>query len=157
MKMNDYSHEEMISFLLKEFPEFEESSRYKDLAYLKEDRLSLVYVVWGEFASYSVERLKENGSEDKIVQKLFTFINECFENEESSSWVLDLLTVEIFEEFVQTENGLSYARAHTNGKARHRLEIVLTATGVGKPDLTIAPDAEAIMQRLRNQIKGYSK
>ena len=155
--MNDYSEEGIITYLIREFPDFQESRRWKDLEYLEEERMKLPYVIWGQFAEYAKERLRQYGIRDVVCAKLFELVNQQLNNEKTDPRLKNLIIVEIFENFAQTEEALLYARSHTTGKARHDLEMVLTATGVGKPDLTIAPEAEAHMQRLRGHIQGYTK
>ncbi len=141
----DYSN--IVDFLIEEFPEFKETEVFK--LFDKED-FKLAYIVWGAFSIYAVDRLMKNGADDLVVQRLFNFINEQFDNTDSDPKVLELLTVEIFESFAQEKESLKFSRQNTHGKPRHPVEMSLAYTGEDKPDLIIAPEAEKIMQSIQD-------
>ena len=148
----DYSH--TVDFLISEFPEFRETEIFK---LFDEEDLKLAHIVWGAFAIHAVERLKKNGPNDSIVKKLYSFINEQFSNPGSDPKVLELLAVQIFECFAQDKDSLDFSRKNAVGKARHAVEMSLAYTGVDKPDLTIAPEAEKLVQSIKDWNNKQSK
>jgi hypothetical protein len=149
--MNDPTYKQIVPFLLEHFPEFKETDDYK--RYDKQD-LGLPYIVWADFTRYVLERLENNGAEDAVVQRLFNVVNEQFDNSGSDPQVINLLSVEVFEQFAQQKDSLEFARQHTHEKARHQLELVLAYTGVERPDLSIAPEAQETMDNIKKFNEG---
>ncbi len=141
----EITYKNIINFFTNQFPGFKETEEFKSF---DEEDLKLPYMVTAAFARYAMERLEKEGAEDSELQSLFDFINDKFNHDNTDKDLLELISVEIFENFVLTEKSLEYARKHTSDKARHAVEMTLTFCGVDKPDLTIAPEAKAVMESI---------
>jgi hypothetical protein len=113
---------------------------------LGEEELKLEpYLPWGHSA---MQRLHDNGPDDPVVARLFSFLNGQFANPDSEHNVLELLTIQIFENFAQEEKSLEYARQNTKDEARQSLEESIWWTGVDSPEECIAPEAAVRRQQL---------
>ena len=144
--MSNPTYAQIAPFLLEHFPEFKETGDYKRY---DENDLKLPYIVWADFIRYLLQRLQKNGPADSVVQRLFAFLNEQFNDPASDPEVINLLAVEVFESFTQKKENLDFARKYTTSQARHQLELILGYTGVERPDLSIAPGAQQIMDNIR--------
>jgi hypothetical protein len=140
----DYS--DSVTYLLKTFPEYKESKLFTSL--FDEEDLKLPYIIWGTFGQWSVERLTQNGPDD-ISNKIVQLVNEQFDNPESDPEFINLLKVEIFENFAQEKLSLDFMRKNLSSKARYWFERNLATTGIEGPDLTIAPEARADMESIK--------
>lgn len=146
----EITYKNIVNFLTTQFPQFKETEEFKSF---DEEDLKLPYIVTAAFARYSIDRLEKNGATDPELQTLFDFINDKFNHNDTDKELLNLISVEIFENFALTEKSLEYARSNTLNKARHAVEMTLVFCGVDKPDLTIAPEAELVMKNIENYNK----
>ncbi len=150
----EVNYANIVDFLIGGFSEFKATEIFKEF---DNEDLKLPYIIWGAFVTYVIDRLQKNGEDDPVLKKLFNFINNQFDDPSSDPDVLNLLSVTVFEGFAQVKESLEFSRKNTRNKARHAVEMILTYTGVDKPDFTIAPEAEEIMQSIRDWNDWQSK
>jgi hypothetical protein len=67
--------------------------------------------------------------------------------------VTNLLSVEVCEQFAQQKDSLEFARQRTK-EPGHQLELVLAYTGIERPDLSIAPEAQETMDNIKKFNEG---
>lgn len=144
MKINNTNTAE---FLVIKFPDFKNSEEFKSF---DNNDLKLPYIVMNGFAKYAMNLLDKNGEFDIQLKKIIDFINEEYNRSDSDPEILDLISIEIFENFAQDIKNLDFLRKYTVGKARHAVEMSLTFTGIDKPDTQIAPEAIEIIKNLEN-------
>lgn len=128
--MTSISFENMVNVLLEMFPEFRDSKDF-DERDLKRGQ----YAIWWRFAGYAAQRLHDNGPDDVVVSRLFSFVSEEFANPDSDRAVLDLLALEILEEFASPDKALEYARQNTKGEAR-----LIVEASAPSPDPSLVPE-----------------
>jgi hypothetical protein len=134
--MTSISFQNIASVLLEMFPEFRDSTDFR------ERDLEFPYSMWSRFAGYAAQRLHDNGPDDPIVARLFSFVNEQFTTPDSDPAMLDLIGNEIIPEFAWPEKALEYARQNTKGDARLILE-----AHAASPDPSLVPEEVARRQQ----------
>lgn len=144
----------LIEYLIQKFPEYTKTNTFKSY---NEVELKFTYMIVSDLANYVIERLEKYGVTDPVAERLFNFINEQFNNLLSDPEVLNIIMIEIFDNFATTKEMLEFSRKNTSGKARHAVEMCLVSSGVDKPDLTIAPEAEEEIKRIEDFKKEQSQ
>jgi len=150
----DITYKNVTDYLLKEFPGIRDIKDYEEQ--VDENFLKLPYYMMALFVNYTMDLFRTNGPSDPTVRKFFAFVNEQFANSRDEE-LLNLLAIEVFENYAQEKETLKFARSITNEKARFVLESTLWWTGVDKPDPTIAPEAAKKRAEIETDSSRFSK
>jgi hypothetical protein len=107
------SYEEIIPCWLKAFPEFD-PVKYD----LDEDDLKLPYIVFSYFSKYLNELIEKEPS-SPVIDRVFHVIDSQFNQSKQDKRVLDLIRIEIFEEFSGNNIAIELAlKKLKSGKAK---------------------------------------
>jgi hypothetical protein len=91
--------------------------------------LDLPYVVFGDFAGFLIERLRELGSEDPVVQRSFAFVNDLFA--EGNQETANLVATTLFEQLADDRALSRAAEALLDAPARRVFEDMMKWPGSG--------------------------
>ncbi len=110
--MKKFTNEEMKELLLAKFPEFRESTEFKEE--LGDEAGSYEY--YARFADFILKEINKNKETD-LAKRTFEFINDIYSSESISADVWDLFGIELLETFENDDNAKVLAEKYLKGKA----------------------------------------
>ncbi|MFH1947122.1 MAG: hypothetical protein ABIJ23_03145 [Candidatus Magasanikbacteria bacterium] len=117
--MNTYNFNDSIKTLLERFPEFKDYTEFKSMG---EIHKIPAIVVYGNFSSYVIKKLKVNGENDPTTSKFIDLINELFTDQSVSPHLLKTICLAFFERI--PVNNMMYFKKKLIGRALQELEKV---------------------------------
>lgn len=104
----------IIEEVVKLVPEFKKHEDYKVFDIEDEEEKRFLLGVFGRFFMERVENYPEN---DPVIQHVYQFLNEQFNESMSHKDALDYLIIDIYENIASSEKGTELSRKLLKGKA----------------------------------------
>ena len=103
----------IVEVIIDLVPEFKE---YKDFGVwdIKDEKVKRLNL--GIFGRFLRERVEKYTEDDPVIQRVYRFLNEQFNESESDEEALDYLGIEVFEDLASSEKGIEISRKLLNGR-----------------------------------------
>lgn len=121
MKTINYS--EIQDIIDSTFPEYKNSS-FHDV-----EGRDQPYVYVGDFAHFVLDDLDNKPDSVVLAERLLKFVDEVFNNPDSSIELVNLLQIEVFENLVSTKTGAVLAKKLLHNRSLTLLDQTLTGYG----------------------------
>ncbi len=112
--MKQLMAENIIDELVKLTPEFKDYDDFTIFDINNKDEKRHLVDVFGQFLQERIEHYPET---DSVIQRVYKFLNEQFNDPETDKAVLDYLIVDIFENLSPYDKGMEVSRKLLTGQA----------------------------------------
>lgn len=104
----------IVDVIIKLVPEFKE---YEDFNVWDRNDIKVKRLIMGVFGRFFKERVENYPENDLVIQKVYKFLNEQFNESESDRDALDYLGIEVFENLSPSHKGTEVSKKLLKGKA----------------------------------------
>lgn len=104
----------LVDAVLDLVPEFKDYKDFEAEYMIEKDFKSLLLDIFGRFFKERIENHPEN---DPVIQKVYKFLNEQFNESESDKNMVNYLGQEIFENLAGSKKATEVSRKYLTGKA----------------------------------------
>ena len=112
--MSRLTLDNLIEEIVKLVPEFKEHEDYKVFDIKDEEEKRFLLGVFGRFFK---ERVEKYPIDDPVIQRVYQFLNQQFNDPAINKDVMDLLIIDIFENLSPYEKCMDVSRKLLTGKA----------------------------------------